>query len=243
MAKLNQLIAVEKNVKAESETTFTKAYQLAQKPDLFDGLVKAYEPFEEDGVALPGERKLIQATVPSLIDTVEAALTRLIDLTVTKDTANTRAAADIKVDGVVIADAVPVTTLLWLEKKLVDLRTFVSKLPVLDPATVWTFDAGQGVYVSEPLTTIRQKKVTEYITVAQATDKHPAQVAKEQKDVPEGRWIAVKQSGAMTVTDRNALLTRLSKLMIAVKQAREEANSIQVTDVKIGEQILGYLFR
>jgi len=45
---------------------------------------------------------------------------------------------------------VPVTYLLFLEKQLTDLRTFVDKLPVLDPSVVWLQDPSSGDWRSEP---------------------------------------------------------------------------------------------
>lgn len=243
MTRLNQLIAVEKTVKANTETAFTKAYRTAEKADLFSGLTKVYEPLVEDDVTLPGEKKLVQARVDDLLDGIRALLVRQIDLTVTKDTANGSAAADIVVDGTVIAERVPVTTLLWIEKKLVDVKTFVSKLPVLDPADTWTYDTGNGYYASAPLVTMRQAKEPRFITVHPGTDKIPAQVVRETEDVFKGKWTTTKLSGAIPATRRDALLAKVNELAEAVKRAREEANSVTIEDIRIGDGILGYLFR
>ena len=243
MTKLNQIIAVEKTVKANTENAFTAACHLAQKPDLFSGLTKVYEPLVEDDVQLPGERKLVQAKVGSLLGDVVSALTRQFDLTATKDTANGSASADIVVNGTVLAANVPVTTLLWVEKRLVDIKAFISKLPVLDPAETWTFDNSNGYFASAPLETMRQIKKPVFLTVAPATDKHQAQVVRETEDVFTGKWTTTKLSGAIPTTRRDALLAACNELMEAVKVAREKANSADVTDVHIGESILGYLFR
>lgn len=43
MAKLNQIIAVEKGVKSKSYSDLTELNKVVQKPDLFNGLVKRYE--------------------------------------------------------------------------------------------------------------------------------------------------------------------------------------------------------
>jgi hypothetical protein len=243
VTKLNQIIAVEKTVKTNTENAFTKTLRIAEKADLFAGLTKVYEPLVEDDVVLPGEKKLVQARVGDLLNDVQDLLVRQFDLTATKDTANGSAAADIVVNGQVIATMVPVTTLLWIEKKLVDVKTFISRLPILDPAESWTYNTGTGYWQSSPLETMRQIKKPVFLTVAAATDKHQAQVVRETEDVFTGKWTTTKLSGAIPVTRRDALLAQVNELAEAVKRAREEANSMTVTDVNIGANILSYLFR
>ncbi|WP_443732109.1 DUF7873 family protein [Streptantibioticus silvisoli] len=58
----------------------------------------------------------------------------------TKERANRAARADVTVEGRTILADVPVTWLLFLEKRLTDLRTFVKKPPVLDAAGSWSPD-------------------------------------------------------------------------------------------------------
>jgi hypothetical protein len=241
--QLHKIIAVEKTVKANTENAFTKAYHLAQKTDLFAGLTKVYEPLVEDDVRLPGEQKLVQVRVSDLVDDVQAALIRQIDLTATKDTANGTATADIVVNGTVLATDVPVVTLLWIEKRLVDVKTFISKLPVLDPADTWSFDTGNGYYASAPLETMRQIKKPVFITVSPGSDKIAAQVVRETEDVPTGRWTTTKLSGAIPAARRDTLIAQVNELIEAVKVARQEANSVSVDDVRIGTALIGYLFR
>ena len=64
----------------------------------------------------------------------------MFDVVLTQDMGNTHAKADIKVNGQTILPNVPVTYLLFLEKQVVDLETFVTKLPSLDPSEVWEAD-------------------------------------------------------------------------------------------------------
>src|SRR6185295_19181249 len=107
---------------------------------------------------------------------------------------NCFAKADVIVDGTVVLSDVPVTTLLFLERKLVDLHTFIVKLPVLDPAERWSYSPDVGAYASAPSETIRSKKVMRNWVRAEATEKHPAQVDVYNEDVPEGTWTTVKYS-------------------------------------------------
>ena len=158
------------------------------------------------------------------------------------DQANTLARADVVIDGVVILTAVPVTTLLFLERKLVDLHTFVAKLPVLDPAERWTYNGEVGAYASAPSETIRSKKVMRNHVRYEATEKHPAQVDVYNEDVPEGTWTTVKYSGALPADRVAVLMARVTKMTQAVKQARELANTTPVEDVALGSPFFTYLF-
>ena len=62
------------------------------------------------------------------------------------------------------------------------------------------------------------------------------------EDVTVGVWTTVKYSGAIPAAEKNAMLERVRKLQVAVKEAREEANSIEVEKKKIGDNVLGYIF-
>lgn len=52
----------------------------------------------------------------------------------------------------------------------------------------------------------------------------------------------MKLSGALPATRVKELRERVERLQQAVKFAREQANSHEVTDVKAGEAVFGYLF-
>jgi hypothetical protein len=78
--------------------------------------------------------------------------------------------------------------------------------------------------------------------LAEATDKHPAQVQVFTEDVLVGYWTKTEFSGALSAERVNEISTRLDELRTAVKFAREEANTIDVTDVHYGAAILDYLF-
>lgn len=243
MAKLNQILAVEKGIKNEVETDFTKLYHLIQKPDPFAGLSRTYRPLDDvNGVQLPNEYKRVQVNVPDVLGTVATVLTRLFDVTASKDWSNTFASASVEVDGKVLLTEVPVTYLLFLEKKLTDLHTFISRLPTLDPNETWRLDENTGLYASEPVQTIRNSRIKEPLVLFPATDKHPAQVQVVDRDVPEGTWTITKLSGAISEPQKTKLLERVRKLHEAVKKAREAANSIDAVDSKVGERLFEYLF-
>jgi hypothetical protein len=243
MAKLNQIIAVEKSVKARAQSEITEAYQQLQKPALLAGLARTYRPKDEEGERLPPESTRVQLRTEETFKKVSAALTELLDVTLTKDLANCEARADVTVDGQVLIARAPVTYLLFLEKQLVDLHTFIKKLPVLDASESWVYDAAQDCFATEPVETLRTRKVPRNHVKAEATEKHPAQVEVYYEDITVGFWRTVKFSGALPARRVAELLERVEKLQRAVKFAREEANGYEVKNQKVGEALFSFLFK
>lgn len=242
MAKLNQIIAVEKGVKSKSLQDITAAHHKVQKPVQLAGISRTYQPKDEEGEQLPPESTRVQVKTEDVLREMSASLTRLFDVTATKDWANCSARADVTVEGRTIVREVPVSYLLFLEKQLTDLHTFVKKLPVLDASESWSLDPSTDWWKTDPVRTIRTKKVPRNHVKAEATEKHPAQVDVYYEDVPIGYWTTVKFSGSLPAKRVNELLERVEKLQHAVKFAREEANSAEVTDQRVGDAVFGYLF-
>lgn len=243
MTKLNQIIAIERGLKNQTTKVETNLYHSLEKKALFAGLSRVYTPKnEEDGDQLPPESVSVQIKSTKIVADLTASLTRLIDVRATMDAANTNARADVTIDGQVIAASVPVTTLMFLEKEVEKLAAFIGRLPVLDPATTWTYDRARGVQVAPAVQTVRTKKIPRNHVLAAATPEHPAQVQMYNEDVLVGTWEKVEFSGAMPADDVSAIQARLEQLRTAVKFAREEANTIDVVDVHYGADILAYLF-
>lgn len=236
MGKLNQVIAVVAPKKKQAKDVETKAYHDMKKPELFSGISRTYTPREEDGDKLPPESKNVQATCGKIIEEVSKALQDMLDAVATQDWANCQARATI------LGLQVPVTYMLYLEKQLTDLKTFVTALPTLDPGEVWTYDENSDSYASSPSETVRTRKVTEFVVAVQPTEHHPAQVKEVSKDVVAGYWKTIKFSGAMPAKEKNEILDRLRQLQEEVVKAREEANSMEVTPVKIGQRLMDFVF-
>ncbi|MBZ9713903.1 hypothetical protein [Deinococcus multiflagellatus] len=241
MTRLNQIIAVEKGVKSRSFAELTDAHQQLQKPTLLGGIARTYRPKDEEGELLPPESTRVQVKAEEVVRQTAQILTGLFDVTATKDWANCQAKADVVVGERVLLKQVPVSYLLFLEKQLTDLNTFLRKLPVLDASESWTFDPGADAYATEPIQTVRTRKIPRNHVKAEATDKHPAQVEVYYEDVTVGYWRTVKFSGALPAQRVHELQTRVQKLQQAVKFAREEANSFEVTEQKVGERVFAYL--
>ncbi len=242
MSKLNQIVAVVAGKKSDGEKAITALYHQLQKPTLFEGISKSYEALREDGEQLPPETKLLQFKVAEAIAQFREAMTPVFDVTFTQDLANTRAKADIAIDGVTLLVDVPVPYLLFLEKRLTDLHTFISKLPTLDPAQRWTYSRDTDCFVTAESWKYHTKKLVRVMEKAPATDKHPAQVDLIQEDVNVGRWKTTNMSGAIPAKDQHDMLVRVKQLIEAVKKSRELANMLEVENAKAGEAILDFVF-
>ena len=243
MPKLNQILAIEAGLKTRSKEGLTKAYHALQKTDLLSGISRVYTPLDEnDRELLPPETKNVQATANDMIADTSRILTELFDVTATKDYTNCEARADIIVDGKTLLVGVPATYLLFLEKQLVDLVTFIKRLPVLDAAEEWRFDEARGVWATATTETQRTRKVMKNHVKAEATDKHPAQVETYTEDVPVGRWRTVKFSGALPKPRVEELLERVTTLQKAVLMAREQANMTEAKPQQVGGVLFDYLF-
>ena len=242
MTKLSQIIAVEKGVKADATRRVTDLHRDVQKAPLLSGISRTYQPRDDEGAPLPPESTKVQVKAEDVLQDAAAVLTRLFDVTLTKDAANTVASADVRIDGEPLLRGVPVTYLLFLEKQLTDIHTFAAKLPLLDPAEDWSEDPASGCWKTHPAKTVRSQKLPRNHVLSEPTKEHPAQVQVYMEDIPVGDWTTVKFSGAMPATRVRQILDRVEVLQRAVKFAREEANAAEVTDQKAGEAVFGYLF-
>lgn len=243
MGKLNQIVAVVAAKKKLATEAITAAYHTIQKAELFQGLSRTYTPRDDEGERFPSEFKIAQASVPALLDAVSGPLTEMFDTVVTQDYANSQAFAAVVVDGVTVIGNVPVTNLLFLEKQLTDLITFVSKLPILDPSETWQWDEHTDCHSSSPSESVKSKKVPKAFVKYEATKEHPAQVEMFTEDVVVGSWKTIKFSGALKASDKAAMLERVRKLHEAVVTAREQANSMEVTSRYVGKSILDFVFK
>jgi len=240
--KLNQVIAITSGEKSRKEKELTKYYQNLKRETLFDGIIKTYKPLDEDGLQFPDEKKLVQRNAKSELNTIKAILANTYNMVGTLDAGNCDAKADIKIDEETIVKDVPVTTLIFLEKQIVDLATVIGALPVLDPAEEWEYSSDAGCYKSKPKDAFRQEKIRKNHVKAEATKEHPAQVEIFTEDHPVGTWTTIKLSGNISQTEKDDMVKKIVKLKKAIIMAREEANSREVKKSSVGEDVINYLF-
>lgn len=242
MPKLNQINAILTSRKSETEKEVTEIYKLIQKDALFAGRERTYRPIDEEkGQKLPAESQRVQHRAEDLIRKVVGKWTEVWNLVLTQDTGNQTAKANVEVDGQVVLADVPVTTLLFLDKQLNDLETFLSKIPTPDPSEEWSHDPNTGLLRSKVSESIRTSKEPTVIVKYEATKEHPAQTEIFTKDVAVGTWSQILYSGCLQADRKDALLARVRKLQEAVKTAREQANLIEVERKSI-KPLLEFVF-
>ena len=192
--KLNQIIAMSKTRKGESQSAITQAYHKLQKADLFNGLSRSYTPKDDDGTRYPDESKKVVTTVVDELQSFKEPWTNAMDVVITQDFNNNNAVANIEVDGNIISRDVPAVTLIFLEKQLNDILNVVEKIPTLDPNESWHKDTSSGLFVSDPIETIKTKKVEKPIVLYHHTPEHPAQTQLSVSDEVVGTWTQKKLS-------------------------------------------------
>jgi len=239
--KLNQIVAIEKGVKSRVYGEVTELHKESQKSEPYTGFSKVYRKRDEEGEDLPPEQKKVRLAGPEVLRKLATLETELFDVEATKEWANTEARADVVVDGTVLVAQAPVTFLLFLEKQLSDLRTFVDKMPVLEDAEEWTKDPNSGLYRSARVSTYRTRKTPKVVVKYEATKEHPAQTELIYEDLVIGSWDMVKHSGALPAPRKAALLDRVDRMAKAVKMAREQANDRECERVEVGAKVFAWL--
>lgn len=247
--RLSSQVAVGKSVKSAAESAQTQFLHSLQRLSSSDGplfgISRTYVPLDHDDPDVkPDESTPVQIKIEDELTKFRGILVPYYDAIATQEDGNTQHRANVVVEGEIdpLLENVPVGTLLFLEKKMGDLYTVLSKLPTLPRSERWIPDDQEtGQYVTGEIKTRATKKVYRNHVKAEATDKHPAQVETYTEDNPVGMWTTRKFSGAISVDRKNELLSRVDKLRQAVKIAREEANSNHVERVEVGNKILDYI--
>jgi hypothetical protein len=241
--KLNQIIAIEDGAKKQEYADLTKAHHILQKAQLFNGFSRTYKPRQEDGVQYPPDGNKVQVNAKQLVAQVKEQLGELFNIISAKDHGNAEAKADVVIEGEdkPLLTGIPVTHILYLEKKLVDLRTFIRKLPRLDPAKDWRYDANSGMWKTAEEQQIKTRKVTKPLVMYEPTKEHPAQTQPVTVDEPEGTWSRIDMSTAYPQDEIVAMEKRLTQVEKALKTAREEGNSLEVQKKKTGDVVLSYI--
>jgi len=242
---LSQVLALQQGRKESIDKEISQLATASTKLDQLTGFVNQYQALnEEDHEQFSDEAKKVQAIAPDILSRLSQLIAEEVDIEATKDNTNCFARADIILSGIVWAKDVPVTTLLYLEKRLTAWRAIISKIPMLDASENWTPDTTQqGLWRSETRKTHRTKKVPKPITLAPATTEFPAQVQMIAEDQVVGYYHKVILSGALPATRWAQLMQQANQLIDAVRMAREQANTVPAQDLKIGQAIFDYLMQ
>lgn len=252
MPKMHELLAVQEDLKGQATKTRGDLIStFSNKSHLFRKKIVTFHSNQEGVEAKTESQSDIQSTLSKELEWVSGFLTKAMDAGHQIDVGNTQAKADIVVNGkdgkeVLHIKDVPATSLLQLEKHLIQVRDLALAIPTLDPAQGFTLDAssGKNIWKAREVVKERTKKDKKVLTLAPATDKHPAQVQVYDVDVPVGTVQEQEWSALTTPALKAEVLHRCDMLIQEVKKARSRANSheLDVSGAKIGKQLLDFVF-
>jgi len=246
--KLHELLAVGGSVETQAlkcagdlKETFGKKHHLLTSRTTTLTYIELNKP------PLTEEAVLLQTTVPKELAWIGGFFKTMINVDGQINDANTKAKANLILeDGTTLAENVPATMLLELEKRVKLFMDVVAAAPTLDPAKGYKEDkdAGADVWKAREITTESTIKEQVPLELSKATDKHPAQVQLVSKDVVIGTRLKQEWSSMITSARKAELLDRCERLIRAVKQARSRAND-QIVDVtiKIGDTLIEHLLK
>jgi hypothetical protein len=244
MPRLNQILAIEADVKSKTTSELTKLHRMSDAPGLFNGVEKNYRPKDEEGERFPPEKVKVQARAMDVVNAAGALYADLINVVSQKDVGNMKAVANVVVDGNEILSGVPATHLLWLDKRLEDWHTFINKMPELDIAEQWNpIPEDKGMYRTEQRQTIKTAKIQTPMVLIPPGPHTQGKAEIITVDNTVGYWDTVKFSAAIPANTKKELLARIQKLLRAVRFAREEANKVDVPEVNFGTVVMDYLLK
>jgi len=231
---LCQVLAAEPAVARRAEEARQAAISTLSKTSLFGGLERTYEVAREGGAALPRESKRVQERAPQVLNTVAVEMTERAGIALTREAANQIAKADILIHGQALMSGVPVGALLAFERLVQNWLTVVEQAPVLDPALEWADTDSAALYQAASVKTARVVDFKRPVVVVPPTDKHPAQTAMMEDRQLEGYWTSIQFSGALPQGVKDDLLLRGHILLIAIREARERANTTPAPSLRAG---------
>ncbi len=243
--KLHELLAVEADLEGRARTIMEETRKVFKdKPALFMGAVRTYQPFVEDGISYPEEHQSLTTTVGEKLDYAGEAIARYYDAILQKESTNQVATADLVVNGALIAENLPATFLLGMETRLRKLRDVYAMIPTLAVGTEWQLDEGKGkgVYSTvHPEEKMKTQRTTKSAVLYEATEHHPAQIDKWEETENVGKYVKHIWSGMVTPSRKSELLDRIDTLIGAVKKARQRANAVEVMNVSIGKKLIDFI--
>ena len=242
-------LVVENEVKNASDKLMQEAKKTFEARTKFEGMVKNYRPYEETDLegknftndpVEPVKVELV-TTVPEKLKYVMKYLVKLLDFEATKDCTNVTAKADLVVQGEVVAQDLPATLLLSLEKRLREARKLFEAVPTLDLSKKWESTGETDRYKHGPITSYKKEKRIVPVLLAPATEKHPAQVKESSKDVVIGEFETTHFTGAVHPRLKAEWLERIDLIVEACKTARMEANEAALVKQDIGSKLFAFV--
>lgn len=246
MAMLHEILAVEKTRIEAANALIEDTKNKFGKDHYFYGHEKVLEMLTEspENAAMELAARESRELPTTVFDTLDYAVAEIWvaaeDVIFQKNLTNTKALADIVIDGRTIAVDIPVDELMGLENRLDKLRSVLMLMPTLEASMKWVPAPDRGAHVWECENEQTASKTEKYmvpVVLYDATKEHPAQVKEVGKDEVVGTFKRKLWSGAATTRQKADVLKRMDDLISAVKAARMRANKTEVIEAKIGEVI------
>ena len=239
--KMHQHISGKDEIKGVHEKIVSETKHVFKGRDLFEGVKKEYFPKVEGGQPFEGLEKNVVTTVKKRLEWTERKITDTIDFEATRDVTNLKAVADLEVDGVTVARALPVTFLLSLEKRLKEVRDYYDGIPTLDLSKTWTDTGTEGILKFGPVDSYKVEKKTVPLILHPGTEKHPPQVKDMIDEVMVGTWKTTHFTGAAHPGDKARWIERIDKLILAVNKAKAKANEAEVESKQVGKALFNFI--
>lgn len=239
LAVVGSLKGAKEKIKTETEQTFLK------RVSHFHGQHRSLRMFDDARQKEnTEEHQEITTTVQDKLDYMSESFIRFWDAKLQKESGNCLAKSDIAVDGITIAENIPVTFLLEMEYELSTLRDVYSKIPTLPPGIKWVEapDIGEGVFQDDNMVKDQKTEKTQQSKVMyDATEHHPAQIKEWVENSAIGEYSTHRWCGMVSPSQKSAILARIDKLARAIKRSRQRANGTEVESRQVGKEIFSYI--
>ena len=250
MGKLHENLAAEPALRQVAEVRSRATLSAFANEKLFAGAVTETRPLvEHENDPKVSPEKITRPCSDTVVDALRRLAEPLRDLwhqMSEKEATNQVANADVVVDGTVIAQAVPATLLLSMEKQLASLRDVVAAVPVADGSVIWEPTEWNHVRKSPTERRLVTEKVQESSVVVEPTREHPGQYHVFTRDTAIGEKLITALDGRATISQKRDWLRHIDGLIRAVREARSTANhQVLVQDspgVAAGKAFADYLF-
>jgi hypothetical protein len=240
---LHQLLAFESAEVSKSKKAVEELKNaFANKQIQFDGHSRVYVPDNENYDRVDNEYREVVSTVNEKLSAFSKVMAQAMDTVLAKEETNSSgtAKAELIVDGVNFGEFAA-TSLLYLEKVLLEVKKVLESILTLHSGIAWNFNSDTGLYQTDKTVTYRNLKEIVPIVLYEATKEHPAQVKESSRTVKVGEYHENHFSGRIFQKKKNEILDRMDLLIKEVKSAREKANAVPVKEVHVANKILKFI--
>lgn len=251
MAKLHELLAAQKTRNTSWNQMYEDTLDKFKKADhYFAGHTRRLRMLTENegNAAIEAGEREDRPVITTVQETLKDALEAFVnaeDVQFQKNKAKQIATGSVMFRGERLLPDLPMDEMLGLESRLTKLRDLWEKIPTQDATRVWKPmpQIGIGVYEAEPEETAKTDKQVVPIILHEATKEHPANVQAIGKDVPVGRFITTKRTGAATALQKFEALKLIDELIVEIKSARQRANQTEAPEGKVGQTLVDLLLK